>query len=131
MQDTEAIDGKPVEKLFLGRFTTRQVVMAFIAIQVLVPLLLLGVRWIREGTHPVNEYPLSWQMYSAVRSGEYIGIDADGNEINLSTEMLPAFERGEGYGDSVPLMLCDVNSELVSVHRENAHPSLNAESVRC
>lgn len=129
MQDATAITrSEPRAKRNL---VARRYVAAFLAIQIAVPGVLLGIRWVREGTHPVNEYPLSWQMYSAVRSGEYVGTDAQGEEHSLSTDPLPLLERGQGYGDAVPAMLCDANPDIVSIHRENAHPSLSTESYPC
>ena len=111
-----------------ARLTRRRVITAFIAVQVAIPLAMFGARWVNEGSHPVNEYPLSWQMYSAVDTGFYVGVDESQNEVALSTDDLPPIIRGAGYGATVPEMFCSADSELVEIHRVSADPALEAET---
>lgn len=44
----------------------RRVVLAFVALQVLVPLVLLGLRFVQQGAWPTTNYRYGWQVYSAV-----------------------------------------------------------------
>jgi hypothetical protein len=104
--------------------TAKRLVAGFIAVQVAIPLAMFGARWVNEGSHPIDEYPLSWQMYSAVDSGTYVGLDDDQNEVSLSTKELPPIVRGAGYGATVPEMLCAAHPELFSVSRIHADRAL-------
>lgn len=93
---------------------TRRIVAIVVAVQVAIPLGMLAARWVNEGSQPVSEYPLSWQMYSAVDSGTYVGNDGV-NDIPLNSDDLPPFVRYAGYGPTVPEMLCEANPQLISV----------------
>jgi hypothetical protein len=94
---------------------------------------MLTARWINEGSTPVSELPLSWQMYSAVHSGIYVGVDSAGDEVTLSIDGLPFVIRDVGYGDSVQRMLCDLSPDLVTVRRVDPDALLQdqTEDVTC
>lgn len=79
--------------------------LAVAAVQVLVPAVLLAVRWQAEGPRPATEYPASWQMYTATPPPTYRGIDAQGASRALVTDGL--VELAVGTGGLVPRRLCD------------------------
>jgi len=108
----------------------RRLIAAFVAIQVVVPGAMLVARWVNEGSHPVEEYPLSWQMYSAVDSGTYIGFDEQQNEYELATDSIPPVVRGIGYGPTVPALLCETDPDLVAVAHVPADRLLEAQGER-
>lgn len=45
----------------------RALVIAFVAVQIAVPLWFLGLRWVEEGAWPKTDHPFSWQMYSPIK----------------------------------------------------------------
>ena len=92
-------------------------VAIFLAIQAGVPIYQLAARWIDEGSRPTREYKYSYQMYSATKQAEFVGLTADGVNVPLSTDDLPFILRTVTYGTSVAEMLCEANPELVSVSR--------------
>lgn len=108
-----------------------KLVTGFIVAQIAVPALALGARWVTDGPHPVREYPLSWQMYSAADVGTFTGIKADGSEVKLSTEGLPPILRGVGYGQSVHQMLCDTNTDLTQIRRDTTNRALQEVAITC
>lgn len=109
----------------------RVVVLAFVALHVTVPALLLALRWDLEGAHPVGEYRYSWQMYStAGGSTAYVGVDADGRESTLSVSALPPVVRGIAYDDTVPRLLCERDDDLVAVVRVTGEPGLEDDAGR-
>lgn len=95
----------------------RPVVLAVAALQVLLPLSLLAVRWVDEGSRPVSELPASWQMYSSVPAPTYTGADASGRLRELDVAPLPVVLRAVGTGRGVPDRLCDRHPDLVVVRR--------------
>lgn len=109
----------------------RVFVPVFIAVQVLVPGAMLAARWVNEGSQPATEYPVSWQMYSATKSGTYEGTTEDGSTVQLSTDSLPPVIRAQGYYVTVPLMLCEENESLVSVRRVDLKPSQETGDIAC
>lgn len=108
-----------------------KLVTGFIVAQIAVPALALGARWVTDGSHPVREFPLSWQMYSAADVGTFVGIKANGEEVKLSTDGLPPILRGVGYGQSVHEMLCEANPDVVNVRRETTNRSLESVEITC
>ena len=108
-----------------------RIAVAFIAVQIAVPLLMLGGRWVWEGFHPEHELPLSWQMYSATDIGTYVGTSEDGKESTLSTEGLTLLEKSVWYGDEVQRKLCAENPNLTSVRRDGGRPDLDSEATTC
>lgn len=45
----------------------------FIAVQIVIPALMLGVRWIEQGSWPTVALPFSWQMYSYAPAETWAG----------------------------------------------------------
>lgn len=95
----------------------RPVVLAVAALQVAVPLSMLGVRWAQEGSRPESELPASWQMYSSVRAADYTGVDAQARERPLDPDALPPVVRAVDVGTTVPAGLCAGFPDLVAVRR--------------
>lgn len=92
-------------------------VAIFLAIQISVPTYQLAARWIDEGSRPTREYKYSYQMYSATKQAEFVGLTAEGVNVPLSTDDLPPILRTVAYGTSVAKMLCEANPDIVSVVR--------------
>ena len=95
----------------------RPVVLVVAALQVALPLSMLGVRWASEGSRPQSELPASWQMYSSLRAAEYVGVDAGGRERTLDVSSLPPVVRAVDVGRVVPDRLCARFPDLVEVRR--------------
>lgn len=95
----------------------RPVVLAVAALQVALPLSMLGVRWAQEGSRPTSELPASWQMYSSVPAARYTGVGTDGAERPLDVEPLPPVVRAVDVGRVIPDRLCARHPELVTVRR--------------
>ena len=95
----------------------RPLVIAVVAVQVLLPLTMLAVRWTGEGSRPVSELPASWQMYSSVAPARYDGIDAAGRVRRLDVAPLPPVVRAVDTGSVVPDRLCAATPGLVAVRR--------------
>lgn len=95
----------------------RPVVVAVAALQIVLPLSLLGVRWADEGSRPKRELGASFQMYSAAPAAAYSGVDADGRERALSVQALPWLVRAIDVGASVPERLCDRHPDVLVVRR--------------
>lgn len=108
-----------------------RIAVAFIAMQIAVPLVALGVRWAWEGFHPEHELPLSWQMYSATDIGSYLGTTSDGDDVELSLDGLSLLKRSVWYGDEVQQELCEQFPNLISVRRYGGRPDLNVEPTTC
>lgn len=82
------------------------------------PLTMLVVRWVEQGTRPQTELGASWQMYSAVPSPTYTGTDASGRTGPLDVDPLPPVLRDVDTGAVVPDLLCHRHPELVLVRRD-------------
>jgi hypothetical protein len=95
----------------------RPSVLAVVAVQVLVPVTLLGVRWEQEGTRPRTELGASWQMYSSAPAPHYLGEDAEGRAWPLAVDALPPVVREVAIGRTVPGRLCAAHPALVAVVR--------------
>ena len=95
----------------------RPVVLAVVALQVSLPLSMLGVRWAQEGSRPESELPASWQMYSSVPAAQYVGVDGTGSERPLDVTPLPPLVRAVDVGRVVPDRLCARHPDLVAVRR--------------
>ena len=96
----------------------RPVVLAVVAVQVLVPVGLLGVRWAEEGSRPRTELGASWQMYSSAPEPRYTGVDAAGRPVPLDVDALAPVVREVAVGSAVPDLLCERRPDLVAVVRE-------------
>ena len=122
---TEAImkSATEVPRSQLSR-TGKIVLAAFLVIQVSIPAYALVARWVNEGSRPGMEYRWSWQMYSGSGSGSYEGTLADGSVVPLSDDGLPFVVRAINYGETVPQLLCDSDSDLVSVSRTSGKSGL-------
>lgn len=110
---------------------SNRIVFGLIAVQIAIPALALGVRWMDEGSHPVREYPLSWQMYSAADVGHFSGTTQAGYVKELATDALPVLVRGVGYGETVEHLLCESNPDIVTVRRETTNRSLSPVEFAC
>ena len=95
----------------------RPLVLAVAALQVTLPLTMLGIRWVDEGSRPVSELPASWQMYSAGPAAQYTGVDAAQRRRPLDVDPLPPVLRAVDTGRVVPDRLCARHPDLVSVQR--------------
>ena len=95
----------------------RPLVLAVAALQVALPLSMLGVRWAQEGSRPVSELPASWQMYSSTAPAQYVGVDAAGGARPLDVDRLPPLLRAVEVGRAVPDRLCAREPDLVAVRR--------------
>ena len=91
--------------------------LAVVALQLGIPLTMLGVRWADEGSRPASELPASFQMYSSTAAPTYAGRDADGRLRALSVAPLPPVLRAVDTGRSVPDRLCARYPDLVEVRR--------------
>lgn len=111
--------------------TSRRIVAAFIAVQIAVPAAALAYRWVDEGSRPIREYPLSWQMYSSAGIGGYVGVTDTNQEVELSIADLPPVIRGVGYGPTVQELFCDTRTDLQLVRRAPINPDLDWEDVKC
>ena len=96
----------------------RPLVLAVAALQLGIPLTMLAVRWVEEGSRPVSELPASFQMYSSTAAPTYAGLDATGRLRALSVSSLPPVLRAVDTGRSVPDRLCDRDPDLVQVIRQ-------------
>ena len=96
----------------------RPLVLAVVAVQLGIPLTMLGVRWAEEGSRPASELPASFQMYSATAAPTYTGVDATGRLRTLSVAALPPVLRAVDLGRSVPDRLCAGAPDLVEVRRQ-------------
>lgn len=96
----------------------RPTVLFVVALQVGLPVAMLVDRWSDEGSRPFSERPASWQMYSAVPSPTYVGVDATGRVRPLDVDELPALVRAVGTGRTVPDQLCRRQTDIVVVRRE-------------
>jgi len=94
------------------------VVLAVAVLLLALPLTMLVVRWVDQGTRPQSELGASWQMYSAVPSPSYTGTDAAGRSRPLDVGPLPPVLRDVDTGRVVPDRLCDRHPELVVVQRD-------------
>ena len=95
----------------------RPAVLAVVVVQVALPLALLGVRWVDEGSRPQTELPASWQMYTSAQPATYAGQDGAGRTRPLSAERLPPVVRAVDTGRTVPDRLCTAHPDLVAVTR--------------
>lgn len=95
----------------------RAPVVALVAVQVLLPTVMLASRWAQEGARPRTERPASWQMYSHVPPASYEGVDGSGRVRSLSTHGLPLLVRAVDTGDLVPRRLCRRDADLILVRR--------------
>ena len=86
-------------------------------LQLAVPLTMLVLRWVDEGSRPVSELPASFQMYSSTPTPTYVGIDATGRLRSLSVRGLPPVLRAVDTGRSVPDRLCARHRDLTQVRR--------------
>lgn len=91
----------------------RRALLAVVALQVGLPLVMLVDRWVDEGVQPRSERPASFQMYSAAERPSYVGLTANGSRP-LATD-LPW--GAVGTGRLVPDRLCDAHPDLVAVRR--------------
>ena len=96
----------------------RLAVLALAAVQVLLPLVLLAVRWAGEGTRPRTELGASWQMYTTAAATRYVGVDATGSTRLLTVDDLPPVVREVAVGRTVPDLLCGRDPGLAAVVRE-------------
>jgi hypothetical protein len=106
------------ERRRVSQVRPRPLVLAIAALQVVLPLSMLGARWEAEGSRPVTERPASWQMYSSVRPARYSGIDGQGRRRPLDVRRLPPVVRAVDLGRVVPARLCTLHPDLVAVRRE-------------
>lgn len=95
----------------------RPLVLAVAALQVALPLTMLGARWADEGPRPVSERPASWQMYSSTAVPAYTGVDGAGRRRALDAGVLAPVLRAVGTGRWVPDRLCARSPDLVEVVR--------------
>ena len=100
----------------------RPLVLAVAALQVAVPVSMLGVRWATEGSRPVSELPASFQMYSAEPPVSYTGTDRTGRSRPLDVSDLPPVVRAIDSGDLLPRRLCARHPDLVAVERSGGLP---------
>ena len=100
----------------------RPLVLAVAALQVAVPVSMLGVRWATEGSRPVSELPASFQMYSAEPPVSYTGTDRSGRSRPLDVSDLPPVVRAIDSGDLLPRRLCARHPDLVAVERSGGLP---------
>lgn len=111
---------------------TRLLVLLFVSLQIALPTLLLAARWATNGSHPVDEYRFSWQMYSSAGGATtYAGVDADGRVRDLSVADLPPVVRGIAYDGTVPRLLCERHDGLVEVRRTVHEPGLEDGTFPC
>lgn len=115
---------RPVPRL--GRI--RAPVLAVAALQVALPLAMLGVRWASEGSRPTSELPASWQMYSSAAVPTYTGIGRDETRRRLSVAGLPPVLRAVDTGELVPRRLCAAQTDLLAVERAGGPDPL---TTRC
>jgi hypothetical protein len=95
----------------------RPLVLAVAAAQVVVPVVLLGARWVQEGSRPTSELGASWQMYTSAPVPRYTGTDAGGRSRSLAAESLPPVLRAVSTGRVVPERLCARYPDVVVVRR--------------
>ena len=100
----------------------RPLVLAIAALQVAVPVTMLGARWGSEGSRPVSELPASFQMYSAEPPVSYTGIDRESRSRALDVGFLPVVLRAVDSGDLLPRRLCARHPDLVTVERRGGLP---------
>lgn len=96
----------------------RPAVLALVVVQVGVPLVLLGARWVDQGSRPRTELGASWQMYSSAPEPRYTGVDAAGRTWPLHAGELPPVVREVATGGTVPELFCTRHPRLVAVVRE-------------
>jgi hypothetical protein len=96
----------------------RPVVLAVAALQLGVPLTMLGLRWAEEGSRPRSELPASYQMYSSEPPVTYTGTDALGRRRALEVGALPPVLRAVDTGRVVPDLLCRRHRDVVAVGRD-------------
>lgn len=95
----------------------RPALVALVAAQVALPLVLLADRWADEGARPVDERGASFQMYSSAPRVAYTGVAADGTTRELDPDVLPLPVRAVDTGTVVPSRLCARDPALVAVRR--------------
>lgn len=94
----------------------RPLVLAVAALQVVLPLSMLAVRWADQGSRPTSELPASWQMYSFAAPAGYLGLTASGSRP-LDVRPLPPVLRAVDTGRVVPDRLCRLHPDLLAVRR--------------
>ncbi len=96
----------------------RPIVVAVVALQLAVPLAMLGTRWAHEGSRPRTELPASYQMYSAEPPVAYTGTDGQGRVRLLDVGALPPVLRAVDTGSVLPELLCRRHPDVVAVRRD-------------
>ena len=122
-------DPTPAPRTPRRRIPFKALIAAFLVIQIGVPGFQFLHRWVVQGAQPSREYPLSYQMYSATTLPHFVGTTADGTEVDISSTVLPRFDRVRSFGSTVQREICELYPEFVTVTR--THPNKSTGRVEC